>query len=128
MLLVLLVAYAWSLALANTQFHHINRDECQHLTNAYRVAHGEKIYRDFWEHHMSGYYHLIAPLMRVSDRPATLYRLARLVTSVRHYDPGAIVDRIFTEVTEYSQRVPPEDDQTVVVVKRRGPHQEVTPA
>ena len=63
-----------------------------------------------------------------SDEEFSEDRLARLVTSLRHLDPGAIVDRIFTDVTEYSQRVPPEDDQTVVVVKRCGPHQEVTPA
>jgi len=46
-------------------------------------------------------------------------RLIHAVRTVRHRDPAAIVDRIFTDVAEFSQQTPPEDDQTVVVIKRR---------
>ncbi|MCU0304196.1 MAG: PP2C family protein-serine/threonine phosphatase [Thermoanaerobaculales bacterium] len=46
-------------------------------------------------------------------------RLVHIVRTVRHRDPAAIVDRIFTDIAEFSQRTPPEDDQTVVVAKRR---------
>jgi sigma-B regulation protein RsbU (phosphoserine phosphatase) len=46
-------------------------------------------------------------------------RLIHAIRTVRQRDPAAIVDRIFTDVTEFSMKSPPEDDQTVVVVKRR---------
>ena len=50
------------------------------------------------------------------------YGLDRLVHNVRthrHLDPVAMIDRLFADVAEFSQRTPPEDDQTVVVVKRQ---------
>ncbi len=54
-----------------------------------------------------------------SDEEYGDIRLARLVSSLRHHEPSAIVDRVLTDIAEFSHRVPPEDDQTIVVVKRR---------
>lgn len=45
-------------------------------------------------------------------------RLTHVVQATCHLDPVAIVDRVFTDVTDYSQSSPPADDQTVVVIKR----------
>jgi len=55
-------------------------------------------------------------------------RLIHTVRMARHRDPAAIVDRVFTDVAEFSQRTPPEDDQTVVVIKRQLEELEETPA
>ncbi len=55
-------------------------------------------------------------------------RLIHAVRTVRHRDPAAIVDRIFTDVAEFSQQTPPADDQTVVVIKRRLGELEEAPA
>lgn len=55
-------------------------------------------------------------------------RLIHAVRTVRHQDPAAIVDRIFTDVAEFSQQTPPADDQTVVVIKRRLGELEEAPA
>jgi sigma-B regulation protein RsbU (phosphoserine phosphatase) len=55
-------------------------------------------------------------------------RLAHVVRAARHQDPVAIVDRVFSDITEYSRATPPADDQTIVVVKRRPQEQEETPA
>jgi sigma-B regulation protein RsbU (phosphoserine phosphatase) len=55
-------------------------------------------------------------------------RLIHAVRTVRHRDPAAIVDRIFTDVAEFSQKSPPDDDQTVVVVKRQLAELEEAPA
>jgi sigma-B regulation protein RsbU (phosphoserine phosphatase) len=55
-------------------------------------------------------------------------RLIHAVRTARHLDPTAIVDRIFTDVVEFSQQAPPNDDQTVVVLKRRLGELEEAPA
>ena len=55
-------------------------------------------------------------------------RLIHAVRTVRHRDPAAIVDRIFTDVAEFSNQTPPADDQTVVVIKRRLGELEKAPA
>jgi len=55
-------------------------------------------------------------------------RLAHVVRVARHQDPVAIVDRVFSDIAEYSGTTPPADDQTIVVVKRRPQEQEETPA
>lgn len=55
-------------------------------------------------------------------------RLIHAVRTVRHRDPAAIVDRVFSDVAEFSRRTPPADDQTVVVVKRRLDEIEEAPA
>jgi phosphoserine phosphatase RsbU/P len=55
-------------------------------------------------------------------------RLIHAARTVRHRDPPAIVDRICTDLAEFSQRSPGEDDQTVVVVKRRLTEVEEAPA
>jgi sigma-B regulation protein RsbU (phosphoserine phosphatase) len=55
-------------------------------------------------------------------------RLIHAIRTVRHRDPAAIVDRIFTDVTEFSQQTPPHDDQTVVVIKRQLEELEEAPA
>ena len=55
-------------------------------------------------------------------------RLIHVVRAARHLDPVAIVDRIFTDVSEYADVAPPADDQTVVVVSRRVTEPEETPA
>jgi len=55
-------------------------------------------------------------------------RLIHTVRTIRHHDPAAIVDRIFTDVAEFSRGAPPADDQTVVVLKRQLPQLEGEPA
>lgn len=55
-------------------------------------------------------------------------RLIHTIRTVRHQDPTAIVDRIFTDVADFAQKTPPEDDQTVVVIKRRLDELEEEPA
>ena len=55
-------------------------------------------------------------------------RLTHVVRAARHQDPVAIVDRVFSDIAEYSRATPPADDQTIVVVKRRPKEQEETPA
>jgi sigma-B regulation protein RsbU (phosphoserine phosphatase) len=55
-------------------------------------------------------------------------RLIHAVRTVRHRDPAAIVDRIFTDVRAFAPQSPPIDDQTVVVVKRRIEALEEAPA
>lgn len=55
-------------------------------------------------------------------------RLIHSVRTVRHRDPAAIVDRIFTDVCEFAPKSPPEDDQTVVVIKRQIEELEEAPA
>jgi sigma-B regulation protein RsbU (phosphoserine phosphatase) len=55
-------------------------------------------------------------------------RLIHAVRTVRHQDPAAIVDRIFTDVAEFTQNAPPEDDRTVVVIKRQLDEPEEAPA
>ncbi len=55
-------------------------------------------------------------------------RLIHSVRTVRHLDPAAIVDRIFTDVAEFSRQNPPADDQTVVVLKRQLPELKEEPA
>ncbi len=55
-------------------------------------------------------------------------RLIHTVRTNRHHDPVAVVDRIFTDVVEFSRQTPPADDQTVVVLKRRLPEPEEEPA
>jgi sigma-B regulation protein RsbU (phosphoserine phosphatase) len=55
-------------------------------------------------------------------------RLAAALRRWRHHNPGAIVERIFREVTEHSHRAPPADDQTVLIIKRQFPEGEETPA
>ncbi|MFV2074181.1 MAG: PP2C family protein-serine/threonine phosphatase [Thermoanaerobaculales bacterium] len=55
-------------------------------------------------------------------------RLAQVIRAARHLDPIAIVDRVFSEVESYSGTSTPNDDQTLVVVKRRVPELEEIPA
>ncbi len=55
-------------------------------------------------------------------------RLIHTVRTNRHHDPAAIVDRIFTDVVEFSRGAPSADDQTVVVLKRQLPELEGEPA
>lgn len=55
-------------------------------------------------------------------------RLIHSVRTVRHLDPAAIVDRIFTDACEFAPKSPPEDDQTVVVIKRQIEELEEEPA
>jgi len=66
-----------------------------------------------------------------ADSDGEEYGVDRLIHTVRTnrlLDPVAIVDRIFTDVNEFSQLAPPADDQTVVVLKRRLPEMEEEPA
>ena len=58
------------------------------------------------------------------DEEYGIDRLIHVARANRHLDPPAMVDRIFTEVADFSQRTTPEDDQTVVVVKRMLPEPE----
>lgn len=55
-------------------------------------------------------------------------RLIHAARTARHLDPAAMVDRIFADVTDFSGRTPPEDDQTVVIAKRQLPEPEEAPA
>jgi len=55
-------------------------------------------------------------------------RLIHIIRTIRHHDPAAIVDRIFTDVAEFSRQSPPADDQTVVVLKRQLPELREEPA
>jgi sigma-B regulation protein RsbU (phosphoserine phosphatase) len=55
-------------------------------------------------------------------------RLVHIARSVRNLDPVAIVDRIFSDVNDYKGGGPPQDDQTVMVVKRRQTEPEEAPA
>jgi len=63
-----------------------------------------------------------------SDEEYGQERLAQAVRAARHLDPLAIVDRVFSDVEEFSAASPPKDDQTLVVVKRRAPEPEEIPA
>jgi len=62
------------------------------------------------------------------DEEYGIERMIHTVRTNRHHDPAAMVDRIFTDVAEFSQQTPPADDQTVVVLKRRLPELEEEPA
>jgi sigma-B regulation protein RsbU (phosphoserine phosphatase) len=55
-------------------------------------------------------------------------RLLHVMRAARLQDPVAVVDRVFTDVAEFSQTTAPEDDQTVLVVKRRVEPLEEAPA
>ena len=55
-------------------------------------------------------------------------RLIHALRTARHLDPIAIVDRVFSDVEEFTAVSPPADDQTLVVVKRRAPDIEEIPA
>ncbi len=52
-----------------------------------------------------------------SDEEFSEERLIPLLTELRGEDADTIVDRIFSAVAEFSQQDPPEDDQTVMVIK-----------
>jgi sigma-B regulation protein RsbU (phosphoserine phosphatase) len=62
------------------------------------------------------------------DEEYGVERLIHAVRTNRHHGPAALVDRIFTDVAEFSPQTPPADDQTVVVLKRRLPELEEEPA
>lgn len=55
-------------------------------------------------------------------------RLIHALRTARHLDPIAVVDRVFSDVEEFTAVSPPADDQTLVVVKRRAPDIEEIPA
>ncbi len=55
-------------------------------------------------------------------------RLVHSVRTVRHQDPIAVVDRVFSDVDEFAAASPPADDQTLMIVKRRAPEPEEIPA
>ncbi|MHC4093025.1 MAG: PP2C family protein-serine/threonine phosphatase [Planctomycetota bacterium] len=55
-------------------------------------------------------------------------RLMHVARGARHLDPVAVVDRIFSDVTEFADGVAPSDDQTILVVKRRPAELEEAPA
>jgi sigma-B regulation protein RsbU (phosphoserine phosphatase) len=57
----------------------------------------------------------------ISNQELGEQRLIDLVISLRHLEPEAIVDRIFALVAEHSNSKPPEDDQTVLILKRSEP-------
>ncbi len=56
-----------------------------------------------------------------TDEEFSLMRLERLVRQLRSKPAAAIIDAIFDAVSEFTNGSPPEDDQTVVVVRRTGP-------
>ncbi len=49
-------------------------------------------------------------------------RLIELALANRHAPPQTLVDAVFAAVEGFTGTATPEDDQTVVVVKRRGAH------
>ena len=55
-------------------------------------------------------------------------RLIHALRTARHLDPIAIVDRVFSDVDNFTAISPPADDQTVVVVKRSASEIEEIPA
>ena len=55
-------------------------------------------------------------------------RLIHTLRTVRHFDPLAIVERVFSDVEEFAAVSPPADDQTLMVIKRRAPEIEEIPA
>ncbi len=55
-------------------------------------------------------------------------RLIHVLRTSRHLDPLAIVDRVYSDVEEFTAVSSPADDQTLVVVKRRAPEIEEIPA
>jgi sigma-B regulation protein RsbU (phosphoserine phosphatase) len=55
-------------------------------------------------------------------------RLIHSARAIRHQDPIAVVDRVFSDVDEFSVGPLPADDQTLVVVKRRTLEPEEIPA
>jgi len=63
-----------------------------------------------------------------SDEEYGQDRLLHVAVAARHLDPVAIVDRVFTDVNEFSRVSPPADDQTLVVVRRRPEEPEESPA
>ena len=71
---------------------------------------------------------LVSELQMIGPNDGGIDRLIHTARKARHLDPAAMVDRIFTGVAEFSQRTPPEDDQTIVVVKRMLPDLEEAPA
>ena len=54
--------------------------------------------------------------------------LIHALRTARHLDPIAIVDRVFSDVEQFTAVSPPADDQTLVVVKRSAPDIEEIPA
>ena len=63
-----------------------------------------------------------------NDEEYGVERLIHNLRTIRHQDPAAIVNRIFTDAAEFSRESPPADDQTVVVLKRQLPGMEEEPA
>jgi sigma-B regulation protein RsbU (phosphoserine phosphatase) len=55
-------------------------------------------------------------------------RLIHTLRTARHFDPLAIVERVFNDVEEFTAVSPPADDQTLMVIKRRPPEIEEIPA
>ena len=55
-------------------------------------------------------------------------RLVHVVRAVRHLDPVAVVDRIFSDVGDFGGGDQQSDDQTVLIVKRRLAAPEEAPA
>jgi sigma-B regulation protein RsbU (phosphoserine phosphatase) len=55
-------------------------------------------------------------------------RLIHALRTARHFDPLAIVERVFNDVEEFTAVSPPADDQTLMVIKRRPPEIEEIPA
>ena len=55
-------------------------------------------------------------------------RLLGVLRTGRHLDPLAIVDRVFSDVDDFSSISPPADDQTLVAVKRRAADLKEIPA
>jgi sigma-B regulation protein RsbU (phosphoserine phosphatase) len=55
-------------------------------------------------------------------------RLIHALRTARHLDPIAIVDRVFSDVEEFTSLSPPADDQTIVVAKRGAAEIEEIPA
>ena len=55
-------------------------------------------------------------------------RMLAVIRAARHLGPVAIVDRVFADVAELARSSPPEDDQTLLVVKRRPIENEEDPA
>lgn len=71
-LILVAIFYLWRRWLLQTVA--INRDELEHLHDAWPISRGLITYRDFFEHHTPGFWFMLAPLYRwypVEQNPDT---------------------------------------------------------
>lgn len=74
-----LLAFFLALWVARLFLHEFNGDEFEGIHTAWKTAHGERIYRDFFQHHNPLMYQLLAPVVRAGGEHVHTLFLCRFV-------------------------------------------------